>query len=243
MKTVVVTGSSRGIGKEIALAFAREGYNVVVNSANRGEDGNKVASECAKFGIQSNYICADVSTAGGAEKLIRETISKFGGIDVLVNNAGRAQQKLLIDCTAKDVEKTLLGNISGIVYPTIYALKTMKDTGGSIINISSIQSVQKGSTESLYAAAKAGIVGFSRAVSCEYGSCGIRVNAICPGYIKTKMTEQFSADDEKNFAEITPLGRIGSPKDVAGLAVFLASDKASFITGEAIFVDGGVTKA
>ena len=240
-KTAVITGSSRGIGKEIAVAFAKKGYNVVINSRNSRGEGKMVADKCASLGARSIYVCADISTEEGAKKLIEAAVGVFGQIDVLVNNAGVTQKKLFVDCTEKDVETVLYGNIASCVFPSIEAIKVMKDYGGSIVNISSMQAKTKSSSEALYGASKAAINGLTRALAAEYGPSGIRVNSVCPGFVETDMTKNYSDEEKEDFRDMTPLGRLGSVKDVAGLVVFLASDKASFITGECIGVDGGVT--
>lgn len=242
-KTVVVTGSSRGIGNEIALAFAHAGYNVVVNSKSSVKEGNEVANECAKSGVRAMYVQANVATAAGAKKLISSAIEAFGKIDVLVNNAGKTQKKLFIDSTEKDVEDILFGNIASCIYPSIECINEMKNYGGSIVNISSMQANTKASTEALYASSKAAVLGLTKALAAEYGPCNIRVNAICPGFIETDMTKNYTKKEKQEFCELVPLGRLGKTTDVAELVLFLASDKAGYITGAIFDVDGGVTKA
>lgn len=240
-KTAIITGSSRGIGKEIALELAKQGYNVVINSSKTQAEGESTAKECALLGARSIFIKADVSTPNGAKKLIEETIKAFGKVDVLVNNAGVAQKKLFIDCNEADVQSILNHNINCAVYPTKECIKAMTQNGGSIVNISSIQSVCKGSMESLYSASKAAINGLTRVLAAEYGSCGIRVNAVCPGFIETNMTASYSKEEKEEFCQSVPLARLGTTKDVAGAVAFLASDAASYITGQCLFVDGGTT--
>lgn len=242
-KTAVITGSSRGIGRAIALAFARAGYNVVINSKTTVKAGEQVAGECAALGVRSIYVQADVSTPQGAKCLIEKAIAAFGAIDVLVNNAGVAQSKLLIDCTDADVKNVLFHNLGCCVYASREALKYMTANGGSIINISSMLAKSNASMESLYATGKAGIIGLTQALACEYAASNVRVNAIAPGFIDTDMTACFTKKEKQEFASSTPLGRLGTPSDIAGVAVFLASSAASFITGATIYADGGVTLA
>lgn len=243
-KTAVITGSSRGIGRAIALAFAKKGYNVVINSKTTVEQGQKTANECAKHGVGAIYVCADVSTALGAKKLAETAINTFGKIDVLVNNAGVAQSKLLIDATEDDVKNILFHNIACPVFCCKEFIPNMlSNGGGAIINISSMLTKAKAAMESLYATSKSGIIGLTQALACEYGGSNIRVNAIAPGFINTDMTNCFSVAEKAEFAQNTPLGRIGKPNDIAGIAVFLASKQAQYITGATIYADGGVTLA
>ena len=242
-KTAIITGSSRGIGKEIALELAKQKYNVVINSNKSTKEGNDVANMCAKLGARAIYVQANVATEKGAQKLIDHAIKAFGKIDVLVNNAGITQKKLFIDCTEKDVASVLNHNINCIIYPTKECLKTMVQNGGSIVNISSIQSVCKGSMESLYSASKGSINALTSALAEEYGPSGVRVNAVCPGFIETNMTSSYTKKEKKEFCQSVPLGRLGTTTDVAKSVLFLASDDASYITGQCLFVDGGTTIA
>ena len=240
-KTVVITGSARGIGKALALAFAGNGYNVVINSKNTVKQGKEVADQCALLGVRAIYVQADVSTELGAKQLADRVLSVFGGVDCLINNAGVAQSKLLIDCDQNDVNNILFHNLGCVVFSSKAFIKNLCDSKGCIINISSMLAKSNASNESLYAASKAGVLGFTQALACEYASCGVRVNAIAPGFIETDMTACFSEQEKLDFAQNTPLGRIGSPKDICGAALFLASSDSSFITGSTIFVDGGIT--
>ena len=240
-KTVAISGSSRGIGRAMALAFAEKGYNVVVNSKTTCDLGEEVARECEKLGVRAVYVQADVSTEAGAKKFAKVAFDTFGKIDCLVNNAGVAQSKLLIDCTEDDVKNVLFHNIACPVFCSKEFLKEMCKTGGVIINISSMLAKSNAAMESLYASSKAAIIGLTQALACEYGPSGVRVNAIAPGFIETQMTDNFSAEEKREFADQTPLGRLGQPKDISGLAVFLASDEASFVSGATLFADGAVT--
>jgi len=242
-KTAIITGSSRGIGKEIALELAKQGYNVVINSSKSQAEGDSTAKECALLGARSIYIKADVSTPNGAKKLIEETIKAFGKVDVLVNNAGVTQKKLFIDCNEDDICGVLNHNINCVLFPSKEFINLMKNEGGAIVNISSIQSVCMGSAESLYSASKAAINGLTRALAAEYGAAGIRVNAVCPGFIETNMTKCYNAAEKAEFCENVPLKRLGTTTDVAKAVLFLASDDAAYISGQCLFVDGGTTIA
>ena len=240
-KTAIITGSSRGIGREMALEFARNGYNVVICSNKSKADGQKVADQCAALGVRAIHVNADLQTEEGAKELFSQATAAFGAIDVLVNNAGVAQKKLFIDTSPSDVQSILNHNLNCVLYPSKEFINLMKNKGGAIINISSIQSKCRASFESLYAASKAAINGLTRALASEYGSAGIRVNAVCPGFIETEMTASYTASEKAEFCESVPLGRLGTTSDVAKVVLFLASDAASYITGQCIFVDGGAT--
>lgn len=240
-KTVVVTGSSRGIGKAIALGFARKGWNIVVNSKTSEKEGRAVAKECETFGVRAIYVKADVSRLDEVEKLAKEAYAAFGKVDALVNNAGVAQSKLFVDCTNDDIQSVLVGNLLCTTNCCLEFLKEMRKTGGVIVNISSFQGQKGASMETLYATAKAGILGLTKSLAAEYGPSGVRVNAILPGFIETDMTACYSKEEKQEFAANTPLGRLGTPKDVAEVALFLASDVSAFVTGASFVVDGGVS--
>lgn len=240
MKTAVITGASRGIGAAIAVAFAKSGYRVVINY-NKSRERAKALEQILNDSYSTEVVCvqADVSTPEGARKLIGEAVSAFGGIDVLVNNAGIAQQKLFTDITDADWQNMISTNLSSVFYVSREATPVMlSKKKGSIINISSIWGETGGSCEVHYSAAKAGIIGLTKALAKELGLSGITVNCVCPGVIKTDMLSSFSEEDLASLAEETPLNRLGTPKDVADAVLYLA--KADFVTGQVLSVNGGL---
>lgn len=237
-QTVVITGSSKGIGKATALYFAKKGWNVVVNSEKSVNDGQKVANEIVKMGARAIYIQANVSEKAQAENLIKQAEKVFGKIDCLVNNASRSQKKLFIDTIEADYELSNTG-LKGAINCSRAVIKSMKDQGGTIVNISSIWGISGASGEVLYSASKAAIIGLSKALAKEMGTMGIRVNAVAPGYIETRMTRGEKEETRKHFCENSALGKLGTPEDIAKVVYFLASDSSSFITGQTITADGG----
>lgn len=239
-KTVIVTGGSRGIGQAISSLFAKNGYNVVINF-NKSEYNALVLQE--SLGLENCNVAifkADVSKSSEVESLIKFATKTFGGIDVLINNAGIAQQKLLTDITDKDWQDMISVNLSSQFYCCREAAKYMiKQHSGNIINISSMWGISGASMESHYSASKSGIIGLTKALAKELGPSNIRVNCLAPGLIKTDMNTNLCDDVITDLINDTPLNKIGTPQDVANAALFLASDKASFITGQTISIDGG----
>ncbi len=240
MKTVLITGASRGIGEAIARKFAANKYNVAINYVNSKAKAEKLADELSRYGVRAVAIRADVGDSVQAKLLVKQTLEIFGKIDVLVNNAGVALTKLLIDTKTQEVENLIITNLLGTIYTTKEVLPSMiNNEGGNIINVSSMWGSVGGSMESVYSASKGGIIAFTKAISKEVGLSGINVNCVCPGIILTDMTSNLTIDDIKDLKEQTSLGRVGQPADVAGLVYFLASEEASYITGTVIGVDGG----
>lgn len=241
MKTAVITGASKGIGAATAIAFAKEGFRVVINY-NTSEERAQALCKILNDTYPTEAVCvkADVSTSAGAKKLINEAISAFGDIDVLVNNAGIAQQKLFTDITDDDWQKMLSTDLSSVFYVSREAVPFMiSKKSGSIVNISSIWGETGGSCEVHYSAAKAGVIGLTKALAKELAPSGITVNCVCPGVIRTDMLVDFSAEDLADLAEETPVGRLGSPKEVAEAVLFLAANS-GFITGQSLGVNGGM---
>ncbi|MBQ2824839.1 MAG: 3-oxoacyl-ACP reductase FabG [Clostridia bacterium] len=241
MKTAVITGASKGIGAAIAVAFAKAGYKVVINY-NKSEERARSLCQILNDTYPTEAVCiqADVSTPEGAKKLISESLSAFGDIDVLVNNAGIAQQKLFTDITNGDWQNMINTNLSSVFYVSREAVPFMvSKKSGSIVNISSIWGQEGGSCEVHYSAAKAGVIGLTKALAKELAPSGITVNCVCPGVIRTDMLSSFTADDLKALAEETPVMRLGSPKDVAD-AVFYLGTNSGFVTGQVLGVNGGL---
>ncbi len=239
-KTVVITGASRGIGAQCARLFAKSGYNVVINYNNSEERAQLLCKELNSQGFSAVAIRADVSDPRQAEKLINGAIDAFGGIDVLVNNAGIGEQRLITDVTDEIWERMIGVNLNGVFYCTRQALPHMiNKKNGRIINISSIWGICGASCEVHYSAAKAGVIGFTKALAKEVGLSGITVNCVAPGVIETEMNKALSTDDLAALCDETPVGRLGTADDIANTVLFLAQDTGSFITGQVISPNGG----
>ncbi len=238
-KVAVVTGASRGIGRQTAMTLAGAGAAVVVTS--RGDASEAVAAAIIDAGGQALAIAADVADADGVQRVIETTLERFGRIDVLVNNAGITRDQLLLRMKREDWDAVVATNLTGTFLCTQAVLRTMlKQRAGRIISISSVvgQSGNPGQTN--YAATKAGIIGFSKALAREVASRSITVNVVAPGLIDTDMTRDISSDAQANWASAIPLGRLGTPEDVAAAVCFLASDAAGYITGQVLAVNGGM---
>ena len=241
MRTVVVTGGSRGIGAEIVRAFAKNGDNVVINYNKSKDKAEQLAKEVMQeYNVQVMAVKADVSKPDQVEFLINTAIQVFGKIDVLVNNAGISLYNILIDSTVEQIQEIINTNLNSCIYASKYAAQNMmSNQSGKIINISSMWGIVGGSGESVYSASKAGLIGFSKALAKELGYSGITVNVVAPGAIETDMISNLSLEDKQAIADQTAVGRLGKPSDIASVVVFLASSSADYITGQVISVDGG----
>lgn len=239
-ETVLITGSSRGIGKACALAFANRGFNIILNCINGREKMLETEKEIRKTNPNVISCLCDVSDNNEVNAMIAEAEKAFGGVDVLVNNAGISFRGLFQDMTPNQWKRItdidLLGvfNLTHAVLP--YMLSRKK---GCIINVSSIWGVAGGSCEAVYSAAKGGVNAFTKALAKELGPSGIRINAVYPGCIDTDMNNDLTDEDKKAFAEEIPLMRLGKPSEVAETILFLSSDSASYINGQILGVDGG----
>ena len=239
-KVAVVTGASKGIGKAMAKLFAKAGAHVVCIS--RKADALKAVVDSIKTeGGFASYNAFDVSSLNEFEKNINSIINKYNSIDILVNNAGVTRDKLIMRMNEEDWNHVININLKG-AFNGIKSVSRimMKQRSGKIINISSVVGLTGNAGQANYAASKAGLIGLSKATAKEFSSRGINVNCIAPGYIKTDMTEKITDKNLENLNTQIPLGRIGSPNDVANTALFLASDEAGYITGQTIVVDGGM---
>lgn len=242
MKNVLVTGGTGGIGYAIAERFARNGYNVAVHTHRKHEKAKSLADELRqKYGIKTTAVSADVSCHHSVSKMFDIIKTELGEIDVLINNAGIAQQKLFTDISDEEWHKMLGVNLDGVFFCCKEALKRhmIKNHSGVILNISSMWGQVGASCEVHYSAAKAGVIGLTKALAKEVGLSGIRVNCICPGVIMTDMMKGFDEDTITALKDETPLNQLGTPQDIAETAVFLCSDKAKFITGQILGVNGG----
>lgn len=239
-KVAVVTGGSRGIGYTIARKFASEGASVVVAGRNY-ESVRAAAGELEKLGAASMAVQCDVALRDEAEQLVSLTIERFGRIDILVNNAGITRDRLILRMSESDWDSVMAVNLKGVFNCTKAVAKAMlRQRYGRIINITSVVGLLGNIGQANYAASKAGVIGFTKAVARELASRGVTVNSIAPGFIETKMTEDLPESAKEAFMSRIPLGRAGTPEDVANAALFLASDEAAYITGQVICVDGGM---
>lgn len=240
-KTVVVTGASRGIGRAIAIAFAKQGANLVLNYNKSQKSVEEVVEAIEAAGGKAVAVQADVSQSEEAKKLIQTAVDTFGSLDVLVNNAGITKDMLLMRMKDEEFEQVLDINLKGTFYCLKHASNIMlKQRSGKIINMSSVIGITGNAGQANYAASKAGIIGLTKSAAKELAMRGITVNAIAPGFIDTEMTQVMSDKIKENILSMIPLKRAGKPEDVANTALFLASDAASYITGQVIQVDGGM---
>lgn len=239
-KTVLITGASMGIGKATAITLAKCGMNVILNYCNHRKEAEETANQINKNGLQAVAIQADVSNNIQVINMVNQACEIFGSIDALVNNAGIAQQKLFTDISEKEWDEMFAINVKGAYNCCQAVLPNMiHNKSGKIINLSSIWGLVGASCEVHYSAAKAAIIGFTKALAKEVGPSGIQVNCVAPGVIKTKMLADFSDEDLKNLSNETPLCKLGTPQDVANVIKFLISDESDFITGQVISPNGG----
>lgn len=243
-KTVVVTGSTQGIGREIAMKFAAEGANLIVNGINVPEQEELAKSACAeieKLGGHGAYILGDVSKPEDTDALIKFAMETFGKIDVIVNNAGITRDNLIMRMSEAEWDSVLSVNLKGAFNVIKSASRTlMKQRSGVIVNMASVSGVMGNAGQANYSASKAGLIGLTKTVAKEFASRGIRCNAIAPGFIQTAMTDKLKDEIKESYMKSIPLGKFGQVEDIANLVVFLSGDKAKYITGQVINVDGGL---
>lgn len=239
-KSAIITGGSRGIGAAIALALAKEGYNIAITYKERSDAAESVVQRAGEYGVNAIAFEGDVKSFGRAHIIASKALKEFGQIDVLINNAAVASSSLFTDLSFEQWNEIINTNLTGC-YNFCHAVlpHMIRRHSGSIINISSMWGQVGASCEVAYSASKAGVIGLTKALAKEVGLSGIRVNAIAPGVIKTEMLDEYTEDDLNALKDETPLDRLGTPQDIADTAVFLAGEKSSFITGQIIGVNGG----
>jgi 3-oxoacyl-[acyl-carrier protein] reductase len=241
-KVTVVTGASRGIGKAIALKMAEAGATVVINYNGSADKAEAVCREITEKGGEAGVYQCNVSDFAACETFIKEVIAKYGRLDILVNNAGITRDGLLMKMTEEDFDKVLDTNLKGTFNCVRFASRQMlKQREGRIINISSVSGILGNPGQANYSASKAGVIGLTKATARELAGRSITVNAIAPGFIDTDMTEVLGEGVKEEAVKQIPMGTFGKPEDIANLAVFLASEQASYITGQVIPVDGGMS--
>ncbi len=240
-KIAVVTGASRGIGRGIALAFAREGAMVVVNYNGSKEKADKVVAEITENGGRAVALQCNVSDFEQAKEFFAGIVKEYGRIDILVNNAGITRDNLIMKMSEEEFQDVIQTNLAGVFNGIKFVTRPMmKQRSGRIINMSSASGIMGNMGQANYSASKAGVIGLTKATAKELSSRGITVNAIAPGFIKTEMTDKLSDAVKEEACKSIPLGAFGTVEDIAEAAVFLASDKAKYITGQVLSVDGGI---
>ncbi len=241
-KAALITGASRGIGKEIARKLAKEGYNIALNYRSDENVAQVVKKELEKSGVQVLLLKGDVSKMEDCERIVNDAIENFGTIEILVNNAGITRDKLILRMSEEDFDDVIDANLkSAFMMMKVLARHMSKNRYGKIINISSIVGITGNAGQVNYAASKAGLIGMTKSLAKELGSRGVCVNAVAPGFIKSDMTDKLPEDIIKKYEEAIALKRLGLPEDVANLVSFLASDESNYITGQVISVDGGLS--
>jgi 3-oxoacyl-[acyl-carrier protein] reductase len=240
-KTALITGASRGIGKEIALKFAKEGADIAITNIFDDEEFKAAVSEIGKLGVKAKGYVFNVANFSDSQKIVNDIVADFGKIDILINNAGITKDTLLMRMTEDQWDAVIAVNLKSVFNLTKAVLMPMiKQKGGSIINMSSVVGVSGNAGQSNYSASKAGIIGFTKSVAKEVGSRNIRVNAIAPGFIITEMTDKLPEDVKTEWINKIPLKRGGTPEDVANTALYLACDLSSYVSGQTIHVCGGM---
>ncbi len=240
-KTALITGASRGIGRAIAIEFAKQGANIVITNISEDFDFCETCSQCEKYGVKVKRYVSNAASFQSSMDVVDEILKDFETIDILVNNAGITRDTLLMRMTEEQWDLVMEVNLKSAFNLTKAVLKPMmKQRSGSIINMSSVVGVSGNAGQANYSASKAGMIGLTKSTARELGARGIRCNAIAPGFIITDMTEKLPEDVKKEWAEKIPLKRGGTPLDVANTALYLASDLSSYVTGQVIQVCGGM---
>ncbi|MBN9483644.1 MAG: 3-oxoacyl-[acyl-carrier-protein] reductase [Bacteroidetes bacterium 43-93] len=241
-KVALITGASRGIGEAIAIKFAENGANVAFTYLSSDEKAKALEDKLSAFGIKAKAYKCDAGDYAATEQLANDVVKEFGGIDICVNNAGISKDNLLLRLTPDQWDDVMQANLKSVYNLTRQVIRPMmKARSGSIINMSSIVGVEGNGGQSSYAASKAGIIGFTKSIAQEMGSRNIRCNAIAPGFIETDMTHYLKDGGAEKWFEKIPLARFGKPEEIAGVALFLASDLSSYVSGQVINACGGMS--
>ena len=244
VKVAVVTGGTRGIGLAIAKRLAADGYDLLLNYRGDEAVAEDARTELSTTGRRVELVRADIATGDGAGAVIEGAMTRLGRIDVLVNNAGITRDMLLMRMSESDWDAVLTTNLKGAFLCSKAAIRPMlRQRSGRIVNLTSVVGLVGNAGQANYAAAKAGLVGFTKSLAKEVGSRGVTVNAVAPGYIETRLTDVIPAELKETMLKMTPLGRFGTPEDVASAVGFLVSPAAGFITGHVLTVDGGLFMA
>lgn len=240
-KTAIITGATRGIGRGIALTFAKQGANVAFTYSSSEEAALSLENELTALGVKAKSYKSNAADFNEAQNLVDQVLELFGNVDILINNAGITKDNLLMRMSEEDFDNVMDVNLKSVFNMTKAIQRTMlKNRNGVIINMSSVVGVKGNAGQTNYAASKAGVIGFSKSVALELGSRNIRCNVVAPGFIETEMTAKLGEDVVKGWADAIPLKRGGTPEDIANACVFLSSDLATYITGQVINVDGGM---
>ena len=240
-KSALVTGASRGIGREIALELARQGADVAVNFAGSEAKANEVVDEIKAMGRRAFAVKCDVSNFEEVTSMVKETIDQFGKLDILINNAGITKDNLIMRMKEDEWDDVLNINLKGVFLCTkAVTRQMMKQRSGRIINVASIVGVSGNPGQANYVAAKAGVIGLTKTTAKELAARNITVNAIAPGFITTDMTDKLSEEVKSEMLKQIPLARFGEPKDIAKVAAFLASHDSAYMTGQTLHIDGGM---
>ncbi|RFU68825.1 3-oxoacyl-[acyl-carrier-protein] reductase [Bacillus sp. V59.32b] len=240
-KAALVTGASRGIGKEIALELARQGASVAVNYSGSAAKAIEVVDEIKAMGREAFAVQCNVADSESVTEMIKNVIDQFGSLDILVNNAGITRDNLLMRMKEEEWDAVINTNLKGVFLCTKAATRQMmKQRSGRIINIASIVGISGNPGQANYVAAKAGVIGLTKTTAKELATRGITVNAVAPGFISTDMTDKLTVEVREAMLQQIPLARFGDPKDIAGVTVFLASEAGSYMTGQTLHVDGGM---
>ena len=240
-KTALITGASRGIGRSHALLFAEEGANIIFTDLKANENSDSLLAELRAKGVRADFLASNAADNAQAQEVANWVAENYGRLDILVNNAGITKDQLILRMSVEDWNLVMDVNLRSVFnYTKAFAPMMMKQRTGSIINISSIVGLNGNAGQCNYSASKAGIIGFTRSIAKELGSRNIRCNAVAPGFIETPMTQQLPEDVRKDWMTKIPLRRGGLDTDVAHVSLFLASDLASYVTGQVISCDGGL---
>ena len=240
-KTALITGAARGIGKEIALLFAREGANIAFTDLELNDQAQATHDEIAALGVKVQFYASNAADFAAAHEVVEAVVKDFGGLDILVNNAGITRDTLLMRMTEQQWDQVIQVNLKSAFNFTHAATPVMmRQRSGSIISLSSVVGINGNAGQANYAASKAGIIAFTKSVAKELGSRGVRANAVAPGFILTDMTKALGEETLKQFVSMIPMRRGGEPQEVAKVALFLASDLSSYVSGQVIQVNGAM---